>query len=112
MQTQMVKIFKNFFSIILLFLYIQSCQNESIDQNYADNNKTNFDKTKVSDNSQKPSNVLQNNNEVNHNDKAKKQSNQKRKLIIIQLMPNPKLILMKKHFLVPIILLSLNSHQK
>ena len=28
------------------------------DQNYADNNKTNFDKTKVSDNSQKPSNVL------------------------------------------------------
>ena len=32
------------------------------DQNYSDSNKTNFDKTKVSDNSQKPSNVLKNNN--------------------------------------------------
>ena len=42
MQTQMVKIFKNFFSIILLFLYIQSWQNESIDQNYADNDSDGF----------------------------------------------------------------------
>ena len=42
MQTQLVKIFKNFFSIILLFLYIQSCQNESIDQNYADNDSDGF----------------------------------------------------------------------
>ena len=42
MQTQLVKIFKNFISIILLVLNIQGCQNESIEQNYADNDSDGF----------------------------------------------------------------------
>ena len=42
MQIRLVKIFTIFFSIILLVLSIQSCQNESIDQNYADNDSDGF----------------------------------------------------------------------
>jgi len=42
MLIRLVKIFTIFFSIILLVLNIQSCQNESIDQNYADNDSDGF----------------------------------------------------------------------
>ena len=42
MQIRLVKIFTIFFSIILLVLNIQSCQDEAIDQNYADNDSDGF----------------------------------------------------------------------
>ena len=41
MQIRLVKIFTIFFQYILV-LNIQSCQNESIDQNYADNDSDGF----------------------------------------------------------------------
>ena len=42
MKIRSIKIFSTFFSIVLITLNIQSCQNESIDQNYADNDSDGF----------------------------------------------------------------------
>jgi len=42
MQINFLKIYSIFFLIILFFLGIQSCKNESIDQNYADNDSDGF----------------------------------------------------------------------
>lgn len=42
MQIKFLKIYSIVFSMILFFLSIQSCKNESIDQNYADNDSDGF----------------------------------------------------------------------
>ena len=42
MQLKFLKIYSIVFSMILFFLSIQSCKNESIDQNYADNDSDGF----------------------------------------------------------------------
>ena len=42
MQIKFLKIYSIIFSMILFFFSIQSCKNESIDQNYADNDSDGF----------------------------------------------------------------------
>ena len=42
MNFSFIKIFTILFSTVLLIFSIQSCQNESIDQNYADNDSDGF----------------------------------------------------------------------